>query len=160
MSDVRSLPANMHYGVGDSAKRTFKLAFKGVPAQKAWSQIADSRKELIHNDGVALEDASYAITSNEITALQNMIEHVLRWETTSGTLAVKNIGEGAISHQYFYWNDVIAPQYTMSFERGVVVSTKKTSATVNLQGIHYDTYVDLVTLDADRNTNVIVKLKA
>jgi hypothetical protein len=101
-------------------------------------------------------DTAYQLNTNEVTRLEEVILHVLRWDPIFEELCeVKQIGPGLTKYKYNTYIDIPAPAPTNTMEFKGNTIPLKSETTVDLNGLGYRYHIPRVVLDASKNRNSV-----
>lgn len=107
---------------------------------------------------VPFKDATVAWTSNQVTAMKQQVQEVLRWETVLDKFVnVRNIGPGLENYEWAADVDLPAPRETDTFEGQREVRTLTTTTTIELLGFDYDHHFNMPEIDRQSNPNAIAR---
>lgn len=106
----------------------------------------------------AFRDATVAWTANQITAMKQQVQEVLRWETILDKFCnTRNIGPGLENYDWTADVDIQAPRETDTFEGQQEVRTLTTTTTIDMIGFDYDHHFNMPEIDRQSNPNAIAR---
>jgi hypothetical protein len=141
----------LHQSVGEAAVSNFRDFLTDTIDRDG--KVIKTAAEKYNDQAMArFNDASYALTPEEITTIQSTILEVLMWKPKAdGVMQTDQLGMGATKHKFYKWNRVPAPRETMTFEGGRNVIATKQEVEVELLGLDYDFHFSKTAIDAARN---------
>jgi hypothetical protein len=158
---IAALHPGMNRQIGYTAKEAIyadkilgPVRFADGSVGNAWDNWA---ARIPFNDA-RLRDATVAWTSNQVTAMKQQVQEVLRWETVLDKFVnVLNIGPGLEAYEWAADTDLPAPRETDTFEGQREVRTLTTTTTLELLGFDYDHHFNMPEIDRMSNPNAIAR---
>ena len=162
---------------GQGPKMLYDQALKSMGEQlcvdtldregKIVQSAADQYNSLRFNQGYRWpKDTTYFFHPSEVTAIETMIQEILRWEPMSNEvingapfLPEVDIGRGKTKFNWFKETDVPAPEWSQSFEQVNNTLPGVTDTTPELLGMMYRYHLTMPEVDAANGSGSIFKLQ-